>query len=66
MTNYKTLAQNVSYNKATGIITKLGYEVLKTEIDKNDTIMITRHHEIRYNEITGDLKIRELELVKVC
>jgi len=63
--NIKTLAKNISFNKATGIITKLGYDILNTQTNGNDTIFITRHNEIKYNEVTGDLTIRDFEMAKV-
>lgn len=63
--NIKTLAENISFNKATGIIVKLGHDVLKTETVGSDTIFITRQNEIKYNEITGNLTIRDFGIVKV-
>ena len=55
-----TLATNVSYNKACGILEKLGYCILNIEHKTVYTIFHTRRARIEYNEIDGHLKAYNL------
>lgn len=55
-----TLATNVSYNKACGILEKLGYEIISIEHDLNSTIFWCRNAIVKYNEIDGHLKAYNL------